>query len=211
MIYYNSLSLAYFAIAATSMVTSAVPLVASGGSTERSQSSLELQRAENISGTDGVQRVQASENSNICVSMRVDQNLWPVPLAENSDQRFSNAFSSRLATTHANAGGQLTFGKGDIEPRFISDHNREDPRCRDVHDDILISLEYSGRNDGTVFVSRYLIQQDGVEVSSQDDRNIAEELRNGTLQRYQNVDPVQRAIIDDIDNKAIIILDIIGF
>lgn len=158
-------------------------------------------------------RIVMREHSNVCVSVQVDQRVWPIPKTEETDRALSGILASELRRLYEQQ-GRSSFvpnpgpGPGPRpEPRFASDARFDNPICRDVGQDIYIIASYIPRPDGTPFVFNYRIEQGGTVQSGTFSRDIQEEWRTGQLPVWAKTQPLQTAVADDLRDRAPILLE----
>lgn len=145
--------------------------------------------------------------SNVCVSVRVDQSVWPRPLLPNARQSFSGFLAGELGRIYRERGGSYHLPGPEQIPRFASNPTGNNPRCQERGEDIYVTVSYGPRDDGRPFVFSYRIEQGATFRTGSFSRDLMTELRTGEP-RYLNIDePISSAFYDDFRARAVMILD----
>jgi len=147
-------------------------------------------------------RITLGEQSNVCVSVHVDQAVWPVPHLPEADQNFSTFFSGEMARVYREQGGSHHLPGRDQIPRFASNPRGTNPRCQDAGQDIQIDISYTARPDGKPFTGTYRIARGDSIRTGTFTRDIEEEWRTGRLERPPLTEPLQIAVTDDMRDRA---------
>jgi hypothetical protein len=140
------------------------------------------------------------EQSNVCVSVHVDQRVWPAPLTEDSARNFSGHLMAELRRLYGQSGGSTVIPGPGQEPRFVTDEHGSNPLCRQA-EDIRIKVRYRPRREGGPFDADYLIEQGTAVRSRTFSRDLMGEISSGRL-RISNIDTIASPIADDIRSRA---------
>lgn len=158
-------------------------------------------------------RIVIGEQSNVCVSVTVDQRVWPRRKKTDTDSGLSGVLASELRQLYEERGGSSFIPEPGPElgprpePRFANDFNRANPICRDTGEDIYVTTSYVLRSDGTPFVFNWRIEQGAVVRTGSADRDIFAEIRAGRIFVLNIDEPVQVAVGEDIRSRAAEILN----
>jgi len=153
-------------------------------------------------------RIVIGEQSNVCVSVTVDQRVWPIPKLAETDSGLSGILAAELRQLYERQGGSSFIPNPGPrsgprpEPRFSNNNNRSNPICRDAGEDIYVTASYVPRPDGTPFVFNYRIEQGAAVRSGSFSRDIEEEWRSGRLVRIHKQEPLQIAVGNDLRSRA---------
>ena len=153
------------------------------------------------------ERIVVGAQSNVCVSVQVDQRIWPTPLDADADRGFSGVLTSALERLHQDRGGSYSL-PGTSTARYFADANGTNPYCQDRDSDVFVEVRYGPLPDGGPFVMEYRIRRGAAIRTSSVRRDLAEELRTGLIVEFANrAHPFVRAIYDDIRARAPMIAD----
>jgi len=152
-------------------------------------------------------KISILEWSNVCVSVLVDERIWPRPLTTSDRDGFSYGLTNAMRRLHESRGGSSSLPGPDREPRFVASNDYPPPACRDRGEDIFVIATYRPRSDDGPFVMDYRIEQGTAVRSGSFTRDIREELRRGQLPYVSIMEPISSAIYDDIQARAQLILD----
>lgn len=155
---------------------------------------------------DSATAISIGETSNVCVSVRVDQRVWPTPLLPNADQNFSTFFAGELARLYRDQGGAYHLPGREQIPRFLANPDGANPQCRAREQDIELTVRYLPRPDGRPFVVSYRIAQGAKVRADLVSRDIEEDWRSGRLPRIHNTEPLQIAVTNDMRARAAIFI-----
>lgn len=145
------------------------------------------------------------DKSNVCVSVHVDQRIWPRKLDSDSPQSFSESLMSSLRKLYLNSGGTFSV-PGSLPPdRFITNIDGNTPSCQDFGIDVLIELRYRQRANGKPFVVDYTVSRGAARRQGSIDVNVAEEIRAGRLQGYNERRTDANIIVQDMLERALMI------
>jgi hypothetical protein len=139
-------------------------------------------------------------NSNLCVSLGVDQGIWPIEKAASADADFSLQLARALGALHQTAGSTLPREVND-RPRIVLNHRGDNPLCVRDEDDIHITAAYLPRANGKPFRFSFRIDQGHNTVSGVIDRDIEDEWRSGKLARIGRAS-LEDEISRDINERA---------
>lgn len=139
------------------------------------------------------------ERSKVCVSVQIDPRLDPAP--DITPANLSRWFAIELFNMLARAGVSNHIDNGP-ELRFTNDERRGDPTCSDGTDDILVTVTYGPRADGSPFAFSYRIEQGSVVRSVTEDFDVAEAIRAGRIAGYTLRRHLFAVILDDLRQRA---------
>jgi len=145
--------------------------------------------------------------SNVCVSVHVDQSIWPRPLSADSARSLSGHLTTALWRLYLQRGGSGSLPGTRNEARFVADANGTNPYCRNRDTDVFVDLRYRPRPDGTPFVMEYRIGRGTLVRTDTIERNIAEEVRTGRIPGFHTRRTVATIIVEDIRGRAPMIVD----
>lgn len=155
----------------------------------------------------GPERIVLRAESNVCVSMHIDQRIWSVPLSPRADNDFSISFATALDRLHEEPGTSFLPGPRNL-PRFVTQVDGGNPLCEREGQDIYVTVAYVPRDDGTPFRFTYRIEQGHAVISGAVERDIADEWRTGRLARVGD-GPLEDAIVRDFPERARLIHSLI--
>lgn len=161
--------------------------------------------------------IVVGEQSNVCVSVQVDQAIWPRPLTAETNSSLSGILASELRRLFEEGGVSAFIPNPRArsgprpEPRFVANYNGTNPICHDTGEDIYVSAVYSPRPEGGAFVFNYRIEQGAIIRSGSFSRNILDELRTGRIRTSHINEPLQLAVADDLRARATIMFNEIYF
>jgi hypothetical protein len=150
----------------------------------------------------GADAIVIGEQSNVCVSVRVDPRVWPTPPLPAADQNFSTFFAGEMERLYRGRSGAHAPPASGPGPRFVSNPTGTNPLCREPGRDIHVTITYGPQEDGQPFVFAYRLEQGSAVRSGSATRDIAEEWRSGRLARVHKQQPLQAAISDDMRVRA---------
>jgi hypothetical protein len=154
-------------------------------------------------------RIAVGPQSSVCVSVQVDQRVWPVPHLPDADGHFSTFFAGELARVHRERGGAHYLPGPEQIPRFMANAANSNPFCQDA-DDIAIDLTYAPRADGKPFSVALRIERGSDAIARLEMRDIEEEWRTGRLARFHHSSPLADAISNDMRARAAAILNLLN-
>lgn len=140
------------------------------------------------------------DQSNVCVSLRIDPRLRLTPPTPNADHDSSVAFAGVLGWHDRRSGSMLLPAPGRY-PRIVTNDGGNNPLCEPNADDIHITAAYLLRDDGTPFRFTYRIEQGQVTLSGSAERHIEEEWRTGKRVKLGYA-PLDDAIRDDLSERV---------
>jgi hypothetical protein len=128
--------------------------------------------------------VAVAEQSNICVSVEVDQRLWSAPDDALFYRNFSGHLMSELRRLYERRGGSVHLPGTQNQARFVTNANWTNPLCQDRSTDVLIDVRYGPRGDGTPFTMQYRVARGEIVRSGRIELDLAEEIRAGRIRGY---------------------------
>lgn len=161
--------------------------------------------AETTSPDSGPAAIRIGENSNVCVSVHVDQRLWPRPLAPDSARIFSGDLMSELRRRYQSRGGSDNLPGTHNEARFVTDENASNPACRDRGVDVFVEMRLDLRADGTPLQIDYRVARGTGTRSGRFDVDLAEEMRAGRVQPFSTRRPLELIIREEIVRQSSIV------
>jgi hypothetical protein len=96
--------------------------------------------------------IVVDEQSNICVSARIDRRLWGHPNDAQYFGNFSGHVMSELRRDYEQRGGSPYIPGTHNEARFLTNDNGANPKCQDRQVDVLVNVYYGARADGTPYL-----------------------------------------------------------
>jgi hypothetical protein len=129
-------------------------------------------------------RIVVEAQSNVCVSVHVDQRLLPQPVGALSIWNFSGHLMSQLRRAFESRGGSAHIPGTQNQARFFTNEGSINPFCQDTRTDVLVDVRYQSRLDDTPFVVDYRISQGRAVRFGRLEVNVAEEIRLGHIQGY---------------------------
>lgn len=150
------------------------------------------------------------ERSNICVSVSVDQRIWPRPKTAETDAALSGILASELNVLLGRRGVSSHITNPHDrpgprpEPRFVGSFNFVDPLCADA-EDVRVTAAYEPRHDGSPFLFRYRIEQGQTFQIGTVDFDVAEEIRMNRIRGYSQRRTNSIIISEDIRSRANVI------
>jgi hypothetical protein len=162
-----------------------------------------------------LEAIVIKERSNICVSVQVNQRVWPTSIIAEINSGLSGVLASGLEQLAEQRGISrfIPYPRDKPgprpEPRFMTDYGRANRSCRDVGEDIYVTVAYLPRPGGTPFVFDYRVQQGAIVRTGSVHRDIEDEWRTGALVRRHKANPIAVAIGDDLMARAPFIFDLI--
>jgi hypothetical protein len=145
--------------------------------------------------------------SNVCVSVHVDQGIWPRPLDDGANQNFSGYLMTELRRLYEERGGSRFLpGTHNIE-RFQPNGNETNPLCRHPATDVFVFVRYEPRPDGMPFVMQYRITAGRLVRSGRIDVDVAAEIRAGRIQGFNQRRTISIILSEDMRNRATMIVD----
>jgi hypothetical protein len=146
------------------------------------------------------------EQSNVCVWVRVDPRIGPVPLSAYAEWSFSNLLATELGLRYQRQGGTLILPgrtpEGNLDPRFVANLDGGSRFCRRDSDDIYLTVRYLPRPDGSPFLTEYRIEQGPAVRTGVLPRNLETEERARRITNSYPGTDVRYAIALDIRGRA---------
>ena len=153
--------------------------------------------------------IVVGEQSNICVSVYVDQRIWPTPLDAETARGFTTGFASEMSRLHVERGRSHYLPHTQSEARFVSNLAGGNPLCRESEADLFVELRYRPRTNGGPFTMDYRIGRAAAVLrTGVVERDVAEELRTGRIVGGPRQRRINNVIYDDIRARAAMILDL---
>lgn len=147
------------------------------------------------------------EQSNVCVTVHVDQSLWPQPLGPDSAQIFSGSLMAELRNSYERRGGSIRF-QNSRKHRFVTNESGTHSDCQDRETDVFVVAHYGPRRDGTPFVFEYRIGRGSVTRSDRIEVDVAAEIRAGRIRGFTQRRTMTQVIYEDmLLSRAPVILD----
>lgn len=154
-----------------------------------------------------LEAIVVGEQSNVCVSVRVDQRVWPRPLDADSARNFSGHLMSELRRIYVLRGGSGSLPGTQNEARFVADANGTNPNCRHRDTDVFVDLRYGPRPDGSPFVMEYRVRHGTLVRAGAVERDVAEEVRTGRIPGFHTRRTIETVIVQDMCARAPVIVD----
>jgi hypothetical protein len=156
--------------------------------------------------------IRLTTSSNVCVAVATDEQLWREETPAVNSSGLSGILASEIFA-HLAAQGvsndiQLPESTSS-EPRFVNDYNKANPVCRDP-EDILVSVNYAPRPDGTPFLVDYDIRQGSESLAGSADFDVAHEIRSGRIEPYNRRRRLQNVVLDDLRSRAATLASLIA-
>lgn len=161
-------------------------------------------------------RIAIGPQSNVCISVSVDQSIWPISVTRDSMNGLGNILYSRLRVLYAEENKsylipRLRPGRNThYEQRFVVDNDGRSPSCQDTEEDVFIALYYLPLANGQPFSVRYTARKGPVFLSGAAVRFVKDEWRSGALPYLAKMNPLQMAITEDIRSRADTIYSLIN-
>jgi hypothetical protein len=151
-------------------------------------------------------RIVVGAQSNVCVSIRVDQRVWPRPLDAETERNLSGGLMSELRALFEQRGGVDRIPGTD--ERFGTDTGTN-PFCRDAGTDVFVELRYRPRADGTPFVADYRVWRGAAVRAGSAESDVAEEIRSGRIPGYTQRRTLATVMGNHMAAQAPIIMDML--
>jgi hypothetical protein len=149
------------------------------------------------------------EDSNVCVSVHVDQRIWPRPFDDETARNLSGSLASELRRPYLAMGGSYAVHNSNPAERFVTNWHGTMPTCQDRDTDIWIDVQYQPRADGKPFIFEYRITKGQVQREGRVDVNVAEEIRAGHMRGYDQRRTDEVIISQDIPQRATMLFDLL--
>ena len=150
--------------------------------------------------------VVVDAQSNICVSVHVDQRIWPHPLAPDSAQIFSGSLMAELRNLYERRGGSIRFPNS-RHHRFMTNESGANSECQDRETDVFVAAYYGPRADGTAFVLDYRFGRGSRTRAGRIEIDVAAGIRAGHIQGFTERRTMTAVIYEDLLSRAPMILD----
>lgn len=147
--------------------------------------------------------ILVTPQSHVCVSVYVDQRIWPRRLNAEVFRALSGNLMVQLRRMYAQRGGTIHIPDTHNEPRFRS--YPYGPNCRDDGTDVFVDMHYGPRADGELFIMRYWLRRGGVVRFGTADVNVPDEIRAGRMPAYWERRTEEAVIGEDIVRRAPVI------
>ena len=154
-------------------------------------------RPEPPQGTAGQPRIVIGEQSNVCVTVHVDQRVWPRPLAPDSAQIFSGSLMAELRNLYERRGGSIRFPNSS-DHRFVTNEHRGHADCQDRETDVFVVAHYGPRADGTAFIFDYRVERGAMTRAGQFEVDVAAEIRAGRIRGFNQRRTMTHVIYEDL-------------
>lgn len=161
-----------------------------------------LAQAESGSGVVRDTPIAIREDSNVCVSVHVDQRIWPRPLNDEVARTLSGGLAVELRRRYIATGGSYAVPNSNPAERFVTNPYGQIASCEDRNTDILIDAQYRPRADGTPFIFEYRITQGEVQRQGTYEVNVPEEIQAGRIRDYNERRTNQAIIGEDLLHRA---------
>lgn len=153
-------------------------------------------------GSERNAEITIRDNSNVCVSVHVDQQIWPQPIDDDTARNLSGSLMTELRRPYFEMGGSYAVPNSTPAERFVTNHTGATPSCQDRDTDILIDVQYRPRFDGKPFVFEYRITQGQIQRTGAIDVNVEEEMRVGGIRGYDQRRTNMAVIGEDLLGRA---------
>ena len=153
------------------------------------------------------ERIVVGAQSNVCVSVQVDQRIWPTPLDADSTRNFSGHLMTEVRRLYVERGGSFSLPGRNRLDRFVTNGDGTNPHCQDRQSDVFIDVRYGPRHDGTPFVIDYRIAGGSAVRSGRIEIDVAEEIRAGRIRGYSQRRTNVVIIGEDMWRRATMIAD----
>lgn len=151
--------------------------------------------------------ITIGEHSKVCVSVHVDQRIWPRPLDADSARIFSGYLMPEVHRLYVERGGSNFLPGTHNQARFVADASGTNPYCQDRETDVFVDVRYGPRDDGTPFRMEYHIRRGAAVRSGRIEVDVVEEIRAGRLQGFHQRRTIKTVIIEDMRARAPMIAD----
>ena len=146
--------------------------------------------------------VVVGENSHVCVSVRVDQKIWPRPVNPELYGNLSGVLLVELRRLYEADGGSDDVEGSRLPSRFVVDSSGTHPSCEDIEATVMIDLHYLERTNGAPFILAYSVSRGAARREGSVDVDVAEEIRTGRIQGYNQRRSDSIIIGEDIRSRA---------
>jgi hypothetical protein len=146
--------------------------------------------------------IAIDDQSNVCVSVHVDQRIWPRPLDADSARNFSGILISALRRATEPRGLSSLLSGPRRHPRFVANPDGSNPLCREPEQDVFVDVRYLPRAEGGPYAVEYRIRRGGTLRTGHFTRDLAREIRTGALPSLSITEPVSEAIYEDIRERG---------
>jgi hypothetical protein len=151
--------------------------------------------------------IAVGAQSNVCVSVHVDQRIWPRPLDADSARIFSGSLMSEVRRIYEQRGGSNNMPGTQNQARFFTNESGTNPFCQDRQTDVFVDMRYGPRRDGTPFVIDYRISRGTALRAGRVELDVAEEMRAGRIRGFSQRRTMRGIIWEDIVSRAPMIVD----
>lgn len=142
-------------------------------------------------------RILIGEQSNVYVTVHVDQRIWPLPLAPDSARIFSGSLMAELRKLYEQRGGSIRFPNS-RDHRFTTNESGTNPDCQDREADVYVVAYYGPRADGTAFIFNYRIERGAMTRAGRFEVDVAAEIRAGRIRGFHQRRTMTQVIYEDL-------------